>query len=295
MRNSFFRYKKLFGEIASPYDAYTQWIFATGKGVEEILVEQWKQAGIWVDNNVDFYIPERGIHGEIDCVLRDPNTGENFGVEVKSFAGYNATVGIMGNKYTPGKPKDSQLLQTLVYTHTFREKLPYFKMIYYARDTGERKEYDITLVSDASDGTERLRPAIDGKPDPRFTMDDVWGRYERLAQYEAEGIIPPPDYSKRWSAEKIERRWALGESLKQNPRSRNNEVAKTRYADWKRNPEKNPIGDWQCNYCKYAEVCWGEHQDLMATTEIPTAAIQVATTTSSVQTPISQTRVAGVK
>ena len=292
-RASFFRYNGMFADVSADYDAYTQWIFATGKGVENILVEEWKQSGIWVANNVDFYIPERGIHGEIDAVLRDPNTGENFGVEVKSFAGYNATAGIMGNKYVAGKPKDSQYLQTLVYTHTFREKLPYFKMIYYARDSGERKGYDISLVPDASTGVELLRPAINGKPDMRFTMQDIWDRYDSLANYHAQGVVPPPDYSKAWSAEKVERRWQIGESLKHSSRSRNVEVAKTRYANWKKSPTKNPIGDWQCNYCKYSEVCWGAHQDLIPTTPITTEVVPGPT--PAIQTPVSTARIQSVE
>jgi len=255
-RASYFRYKKLFGDVAADYDAYTQWIFATGKGVENILVEQWKEAGIWVANNVDFYDPDRGIHGEIDAILHDPVRDEDFGVEVKSFAGYNATVGIMGNKTIAGTPKDSQYLQTLVYRSAFDGQLPYFKMIYYARDSGERTQYDIDLISDASTGVELHRPTINGVPDKRFTMEDIYERYDRLAEYERQNEIPPADYSAAWDAKKIERRYAIGNSLKKNARSRNTEVAKTRYDNWKRNPTANPIGDWQCNFCRWKPVCF---------------------------------------
>jgi CRISPR/Cas system-associated exonuclease Cas4 (RecB family) len=34
------------------------------------------------------------------------------------------------------------------------------------------------------------------------------------------------------------------------------EVSKTAFEDYTKNPEKNPVGDWHCNYCSYKHHCW---------------------------------------
>jgi CRISPR/Cas system-associated exonuclease Cas4 (RecB family) len=223
-------------------DAYSEWIFALGKAVECILVEQWKQMGIWVANNVKFYEEKHNVSGELDVVLSEPD-GTLFGVECKSFYGYQATRDIIGNKHITGKPKTSQLLQTLVYVDLCRRLgiIQYFKMIYYARDSAARKEFDIALIQDG----EHLRPTIDGVIDYRFTIQDIYDRYDQLAAHIKNNDLPPRDFGLVWDNEKVEERRALGE------------VSDTAYKDWQKKPDKNPIGDWQCRYCPYAQVCYG--------------------------------------
>jgi len=223
-----------------PNDPYTEWIFALGKAVEVILVEQWKQMGLWVANNVEFYDPVKKISGEIDVILCDPSERSKlYGVEVKSFYGYQGTKEVCGNKSTQARPKTSQLMQTLIYADQFPE-LDYFKMIYYARDSANRNEFDITITNDGG----VRRPTIDGIIDHRFSMEDIYSRYRELDEYIEAQVMPPADYELHWDAEKVEQRNSLGE------------VAKTRYADWKKNPSRNPMGDWQCSYCRYKNICW---------------------------------------
>jgi len=223
-------------------DAYSEWIFALGKAVEQILVEQWKQMGIWVANNIKFLDEEHNISGELDVVLTEPD-GTLYGAEVKSFYGYQATRDICGNKHQQGKPKTSQLLQTLVYVDLCRKLgiIDYFKMIYYARDSANRAEFDITLLQDG----EFLRPTINGVIDYRFTMQEIYDRYAILADHINNKILPVRDFERVWDEEKVEQRHDIGE------------VSDTAYKDWKKRPEKNPIGDWQCRYCPYSSICYG--------------------------------------
>lgn len=227
-------------------DAYSEWIFATGKGVEEILVEQWKEMGIWVGNNIKFYDKEKNISGELDVVLSEPD-GTLYGAEIKSFSGYSATKEVIGNTKFPGKPKISQMLQTLIYVDLCKRLgiLQYFKMIYYARDSGERTEYDIGLVQDG----EYLRPTINDEIDYRFTMQDIYDRYNELDFYMENKTLPPRDYSISWSAEQVEEAHQAGE------------ITEAKYLKYKKSPSKNPIGNWQCNYCAYKEVCWKGKED----------------------------------
>lgn len=249
-RAAFFRYTNRFADLEFHNSPYTEWIFALGKAVEEILVKQYKEMGIWVDNNKKFYDEKRNISGEVDVIVRDPETNQLVGLEIKSVAGYNAGKQVFGNGRTPAAPKTSQLLQTLIYVDQFKELVPYFKMIYYSRDTADRIEFDIDLLEN-SDG--KHHPTINRVVDYRFTLEDIYSRFDKLNHYVAAGIVPPPDYELAWSDEKVERRMKAGE------------VGKTNYAAWKKNRAKNPIGDWNCQntYCRYSDFCWGKKSYLL--------------------------------
>lgn len=222
---------------------YTQWIFALGKAVEEILVRQWVQMGIWVANNVKFHDPVRNISGEVDVILKEPD-GTLYAVEAKSFYGYNATKEICGNKTTVGRPKTSQLLQTLIYVDLCQELdiLQYAKMVYYARDSAARKEFDVTIKKDNKGNK---RPVVDGVMDYRFTIDDIYKRYELIDHYLQSKTLPPRDYEAIYDEEKVEKLYELGE------------ISDTNYSKWKKKPSINPIGHWMCNslYCPYRDLC----------------------------------------
>lgn len=226
--------------IPASFDAYTQWIFSLGKAVEEILVEQWKQMGIWVANNVKFYDKEKNISGELDVVVRDTE-GKLVCCEIKSFSGYNATKEIMGNKSVAGHPKTSQLLQCLIYVDLCQKLgiLDYAKLVYYSRDSALRREFDVVLIDEG----DTKRPVIDGAIDYRFTMKDIYKRYEELDEYIKNDIMPPRDYEMIYPKEKILKLNSVGE------------IAKTKFADWQKNPEKNPIGSWHCSYCGFKSFC----------------------------------------
>ena len=253
MRASYMRKTGLCKDMQIDTTPYQEWIFALGKHVEIILVDYWKQLGILVENNLKFYDAERDISGEIDVMLCDPMTGEMVLVEVKSFYGYAATKQLCGNKSTKPTPKVSQMMQLMIYLDQFKDMISYGKLVYYSRDAANRNEFDITLVLDASNPAKPVhRPAIDGVIDYRFTLEDIYARYDKLAQHVEADTLPDGDYEKVWSKEKVERRNLLGE------------VAKTTYAKWKKSPGKNPIGNWNCSYCRYSQVCLksnGQHRN----------------------------------
>lgn len=255
LRKSYLRYTGIY--MGEEVDAYTQWIFALGKAVEEILVKQWQCMGIWEANNIKFYNRDYNLSGEIDVILKEPDTKTPFIVEVKSFAGYYATKEIIGSKKGgEGHPKTSQLLQTLIYLYECKHLFPYAKMIYYARDSGSRREFNISLEQELlPDGQVLTRPVVDGIMDFRFTLEDVYARYKQLATHVENKTIPPADYQKVWSPEKVEQRKLL------------DEISKNAYEAWQKGKEN--IGDWQCQkYCPYSDLCWdrkGNPRDVEST------------------------------
>jgi CRISPR/Cas system-associated exonuclease Cas4 (RecB family) len=234
-------YFKLKGSPRADTTPYTEWIFALGKAVEQILVEQYKQMGIWVDNNVKFYWQEYNISGEVDCIIRDPIDNCMIPLEIKSFYGYQATKDLCGNAKKIGRPKTSQMLQLCVYLKYLKDIFPYGKMIYYARDSAKRAEFNIELKEESQNKTSVY---VNGVKDNRFYVENILNRYVELNQYITLDTMPPADYTIQYSDEKIEKLYEL------------EEIGEATYKNWKKGKEK--IGDWQCNYCPFSGICWGE-------------------------------------
>lgn len=247
LRQSWYRYMGVEG--AKDNTAYSEWIFALGKAVEEILVEQWKMMGCWVANNVKFYDLERNLSGEIDVVISDPDN-KLVTVEVKSFYGYMATKEICGSPKQVGKPKISQLLQTLIYVDMCKKYhiADYAKMIYYARDSAARAEFDIDLVE--QNGVHY--PTINGVIDYRFTLEDIYKRYEQLQYYLDTKQLPPRDYELVYSPEKMKQ---LGQT---------GQLSKTVWEAFQKNPKRKDAqaGDWECRYCPFTNICWSSSADV---------------------------------
>jgi hypothetical protein len=239
LRSTYFRYTG----TAKPKkkEVHSEWIFSLGKAVEQILIEYYKQAGIWVANNIEFFWPEYNIKGEIDCILKDPETGEKCIWEGKSFYGYNTTKDLCGNSKIVGKPKTQNLFQVSLYLYKFRDLFPYAKLIYYARDSAKRAEFTITLQDE---GPNQTRIFVNGIPDQRFYIQNILNRYKEAMQYIEMHQIPPRDYELVWDTDRIEEAKARGE------------ISKSAYEDWQKG--KDTIGDWTCRYCNYNAVCYNK-------------------------------------
>lgn len=246
LRASYFRLAGNFQ--GQPFDAHTMHIFGMGNKVEEMLIETWKEMGIWVDNNIKWISKEHNISGEIDAILAEPPNGQLYGVEVKSFYGYFAEKELFGDRRTYGFPKMGQLLQTLLYTYFHRETLPYFRMVYFGRDSVKRTTFKIELLQEG----DIFYPVVDGEVIRSFTINDILERYHQLSEHLERNTIPPGDYQLQFNDAKIEdfRPVNLGGKGK---------IAKTKYEKWKTGKLKanEIIGDWQCSYCKYKSECWG--------------------------------------
>jgi hypothetical protein len=241
LRASYFRLSGMFEGI--PFDPRSEYIFAQGKMIEEWLISQWKEMGVWVDNNVKFLDEVNNISGEIDAILAEPPSGQLYGVEVKTFYGYHAEKELFGDKRTKGFPKMSQLLQTLIYVNHFAGRLPYFRMAYFARDSVERRTFKVEIEQEGN----IKYPKVEGQVLRQFSVNDVLDRYKLLQTHLTSNTVPPNDFELQYSPEKIEDYY------------KKDKVGKTKYESFKKGKlaAHERIGDWQCAYCRYKEECWG--------------------------------------
>lgn len=251
LREAYYRIKEY--KKTEPASIYLNDVASVGKWDEIGLIERWKEMGLWVANNIKFYNIPYVLSGELDCVLRESGTDNLIGYEVKSYYGYAAEKQILGGKrpYFPGAPKYSHLLQASIYAWEFKDKFSEYRIYYLERGNGKRCEFRV--------GTEVINGrnliwyeqvpgySFNGATDQRiyypFAVEDIYSRIKLLGEYVRKEELPPKDYGIPWSADKVEYFYSKGE------------LAKGKYTDWKKDPEKNPINDFQCSYCFYRSQC----------------------------------------
>lgn len=223
--------------------AQSEVIFMLGNMVEDNLVEMWKQMGIWENNSVRWEDKARNLSGEFDCILREGD--RKYGVECKSFFGYHANKQILGHwsgrgtakRYVYGRPKDEHLMQAAIYADQTRGELEGFKLFYCSRDDNEFAEFNIK-VNDA--GT----IFINGRPEQRFGMNEVYGRYRALGEYTA---VPPRDYTWKLSNERVQVLFDRGD------------LSKSAYEAHMAGKEE--ATDFHCGYCDFRDYCHGPNSE----------------------------------
>jgi hypothetical protein len=221
-------------------------IFLLGNMVENHLIDLWKQMGLWENNSVRWEDKPRNLSGEFDAILREGN--RLYGVECKSFYGYYANKQILGHwegraankRYVKGKPKDEHLMQAAIYADQTKGELEGFKLIYCSRDDNQMAEFNITI------GPAR-EILINGSPDKRFTIEDVYTRYAKLGEALASGEMPPKDYTWKPNDETVERLFARGD------------ISKSAYES--HIDGKDKVSDFHCNYCNFKDYCHGPNSD----------------------------------
>lgn len=226
---------------------------SVGKWDEQGVVERWKQMGIWVDNNIKFYNKDLVLSGELDCIIRNPLTGGYILQEIKSYYGYYAEKLILGGKQPPrcGQPKVQQYLQASIYNWEYLDRIEESRMYYIDRGNGKRCEFRIGCEEQDgkhvcwheqifSDSWNYYQPGRTYMP---FTVEDIYARIKKLIEYIRKNELPPRDFGTPWPADKIEYFYSKGD------------LGKTKYEAWKKNPDKNPVDSYHCNYCFYRTKC----------------------------------------
>jgi len=131
-------------------------------------------------------------------------------------------------------------MQTMLYVDQFKDRIPRAKIVYYARDSVARAEFDMYLAP--SNG--QTYPVVNGVMDKTFSLENIYMKYRELRDCFEKKVVPPRSYALRWDAKTIEDKYA----------AKDGSVSKTKYEAWKKKGE--PIGDFQCSYCSFCNHCW---------------------------------------
>lgn len=240
--------------VTNPPSAYTELIWDLGKAAEGVVLDAWKRMGVYVASNEKFGISfgELSVSGEIDAVLKEPKTGQMFGVEVKSIYGYVGEKEVFGNSSTKGYPKLSNLMQCFLYAYVFRPgngertELPYFKIFYISRGSAETADFTVRAVSVNGD----WYPEVDGQIDKRIALSKMLERWNTLTRYLEKNELPPRDYAIKYNDYQIELYYHAGL------------ISDSAYDKWKKGKSTtlaNRPGDWNCNYCHFKSLCYSNN------------------------------------
>lgn len=269
----FINYKPLVEELKGksiPTDPYLQWIWRAGELYEEHLIGLAKASGVYIADQVPIYAPQWNLSGKIDLVVVNPDTGLFSAVEVKSVYGFNANF-VLGTptdrkKGQLGTPKDSNLMQIALYDWWYASEHSGFeesRLVYGARDTGRFAEYAIKTPYDEEKSQynityEGLAPTDTSPTTSPITIDSILAQYKFVSDSLDNGKIPARDFDQQYSDEKIALLHSRGELSKADSERVAKRLEQIQQGKDKLNKQIEK-GDFQCNFCQFAKVCYNEN------------------------------------
>lgn len=219
-----------------------------GNAIEEAEIQLYKQAGVFVAQQVGFWVQKYYLKGRVDCFVRDPDswTGQDLiakggarlgiiGVEIKSTWSYGSKGTIDCPVGVKPWPKWEHIIQAGIYHWHFRDVASYWQIVYLARDNGASRSHNLVVLDDN-------RISVNGEIVP-FTVDHILLRLGKLGEDLRKDEAPPRDFELVFDREKMVKMadaGLLGKTDTEKVR-KNNKVIK---------------GDWQCGWCEFARMCW---------------------------------------
>lgn len=249
LRAIYWRYTGIPG---APSSLHLEMTGRLGKACELMMIDIWTKMGIVEDAHLKFQSARYNLSGELDTVLRDPETHERFGAEIKSIYGYYAGKEVFGNESQAGKPKPKHLLQTLVYCTELKHTLSYFAIPYIERGDGELGMFKVRTVPCEENGTIVYRGMVDDVLITDYTIEDIYSRYEQVLEAIYKRELPPREFQYKYDDETVDRKFEEGE------------ISKSAYEAFKKvlkngtvriNESKRPKS-WQCSYCGWRKICY---------------------------------------
>lgn len=228
---------------SNPYSSDTMYTFGVGKHIELMLVEWFKEMGIFAGHNIKFFNPYYHLSGELDVVLREsPGSDILYGVEIKtSYGDYFKLSTITGRPGVPPAPKDEHIMQVMLYLDNF-PSLKYFVLIYIGRDKFDRTEYTIRLKEINGDFyPEIVYPNGSSRIDMNFSLANTYNRYKDLMNHLKKKRLPARDYRPTMTQKEMDEEFAAGRVTKNKMKAFEKGEIKT--------------ADWRCRYCSHKDLC----------------------------------------
>lgn len=263
-------YEKFYNHVVEnklPTSTYSQWIFRQGDLYEDHCINLAKEAGVFIDTQINVYIPRYNVSGKIDLIVINPETSQYHVVEVKSVYGFNAN-SVLGTdaqhkRGLMGEPRESHLMQLGIYQWWFANNNENFGpglLVYGSRDTGRHGEYYVTVEKNEEDGLEYIyyqgiAPVITQKVNSGISLKSIMENYASIITALENREIPERGFDLLYSQDKIKELYDAGELSKADTaqyekRKKQLEEGKSRVV---KAVEK---GDWQCRLCEYKEICY---------------------------------------
>lgn len=261
-------------------DRYMLWIWRMGEIFEDYIIALAKEAGTFIATQVPLYVKSHKISGKIDLIIINPETGKLSIVECKSIYGFNSQT-VLGKpaeraKGRMGTPKESNLLQIATYQYHVKygnredgflsaSKIEEARLVYGSRDTGVYGEF---LVDVEEDGTIKYKfngPIVSDKwiISP-YNILNAYQQYAFILDSIETKTIPERDYQLIYDQKKIDD-LAKNKKLNKTDQEKYDKIEARKLENIERvsdglKPKVElkalELGDWQCDRCKYANICY---------------------------------------
>lgn len=204
----------------------------------------------------------KGVSGEADLVMRHIETDTLIGIDIKTYDGFWACKELHGyqvaksfyksaspfiRKYldkarkhpnpeftAPGKPKEDNVLQCMLYLHEFKSSdIKIWKLIYIGRDKAPTAEFDIELEKIK----DKHYAKVNGEVWKDFTVEGIYQSFSELAIAHKREEAPARDYEPEYDSDK----------LLKDPSTPN----------WMKEKIKagETIRHWRCQFCPFLKKC----------------------------------------
>ena len=249
-----------------PPTPYLLWLWKMGEMYEDYCIAMAKDSGVYIASQVPLYVKSHNISGKQDIIVINPQTHKYSTIETKSVYGFNAGSVIgrsLRDKYIPGVPRDSNLIQIALYDWHFsspNEDFEESRLDYGARDTGGKAEYIITTELDPETEITHIKykqidPQECAEKTSPITINSILNQYTYIQSALDTGEIPPRDFDLQFSEDKIQLMYERGE-LAKGDTERHEKWLDFKQGKRARNVKAVQKGDWQCRYCNWANVCY---------------------------------------
>ena len=221
----------------------------SGNWWEDWFIDQLKQINVYEDSQFIASDPSRLMKGLVDVSFTNPKTNQLELIEVKTYDGSNyiGSQAILGTKAKAPKPRMSHLLQSFRYLMIYRDDVAAINLCYIDRACGDwykYKQFRITLT----EVNGKLCPFIETSWNNEYysyteidvTTSGIDAAELSLIQHLGENRIPMKEFQEEYSSTEINEKFLDGE------------IAKYLYDRWVKDPENNPIGDYQCKFCAFS-------------------------------------------
>lgn len=265
-------------QVSSARSARNARILQAGLFYEEMFRNELKEAGLWVGEEIPFYIPEYKLSGRIDAFIKDPALAPPspqrplpehlIGIEFKTVGGYFGCKGpIISTRDTPLQPKASNVLQCLCYLKYYGQfGINKWLLLYVDRALGSSEasptHWNYHLISIDEEGYPVIANEQSTTTWKHFNIKDIFDRYDSLNKAVNSKTIPDRDYHIQYDNERIIKMYTNGklsktdkEAVERAGRNLNKPLNKV-------TEEDGPLiakGDWMCRFCDYQEICYSDN------------------------------------
>ena len=221
----------------------------SGNWWEDWFINQLKELHIYEDSQFIASDPSKLMKGLVDVSFTNPKTNKLELIEVKTYDGsnYYGSQSILGTKSIAPKPRMSHLLQSFRYLMIYADEVEAINLCYIDRACGDwykYKQFRITLV----DVNGKQCPYIEynwngvyhSVVDPDVSDVGINEAEDKLLEHLSNNTIPMKEFTEVYTDTQVNDKYLDGD------------IAKYLYDRWSKDPENNPIGDFQCKYCAFS-------------------------------------------